>query len=83
MIPSVVAKQVRETILDYLQTTFALADKDFEQALFGFLDGSKWLFKGSCVDIRLPQTRLADWIFRRASHIFREKALKRGKMCTI
>ncbi len=35
MILSVVAHQVRETILDYLHTTFSLADPAFERALFG------------------------------------------------
>lgn len=54
MIPSVVAKQVRETVLDYLQTTFSLADKQLERALFEFLDGPDGLFKGPYVDIRLP-----------------------------
>jgi len=54
MIPSVVAKQVRETVLDYLQTTFALSDKDLERGLFEFLGGPNGLFKGPYVDIRLP-----------------------------
>lgn len=55
MIPSVIARQVRETVLDYLRTTFALAEPDFEQALFDFLDDEeKGLFKGPFIDIRLP-----------------------------
>ena len=54
MIPSVVARQVRETILDYLHTTFALADPEFERALFAFLDSEEGLFKGPYVDVRLP-----------------------------
>ena len=54
MIPSVVARQSRETILDYLRTTFALADPSFESALFDFLDSKEGLFKGPYVDIRLP-----------------------------
>ena len=54
MIPSVVARQVRETVLDYLRTTFALADSEFERALFDFLDSEEGLFKGPYVDIRLP-----------------------------
>ena len=54
MIPSVVARQVRETVLDYLRTTFALADSEFECALFDFLDGEEGLFKGPYLDIRLP-----------------------------
>ncbi|MHC4106959.1 MAG: DEAD/DEAH box helicase, partial [Planctomycetota bacterium] len=54
MIPSVVARQVRETVLDYLRTTFALADPEFERALFDFLDSEEGLFKGPYVDIPLP-----------------------------
>ena len=37
LIPSVVAQQVRETVLDYLRTTFALGDPEFERAVFDFL----------------------------------------------
>ena len=54
MIPSIVARQVRETVLDYLRTTFALSDSAFESALFDFLDSEAGLFKGPYVDIRLP-----------------------------
>ena len=54
MIPSVVAQQVRETVLDYLRTTFALADPEFERALFEFLNSEEGLFKGPYLDIRLP-----------------------------
>ncbi len=31
MIPSVLAGQIRETLLDYLRTTFALSDPGFER----------------------------------------------------
>ena len=41
MIPSIVAKQVHETILDYLRATFAFAEKDFDLALFEFLNGDR------------------------------------------
>lgn len=54
MIPSIVARQSRETILDYLRTTFALADPEFERDLFEFLDSEQGLFKGPFIDIRLP-----------------------------
>jgi DEAD/DEAH box helicase domain-containing protein len=54
VIPSVVARQVRETVLDYLRTTFALSDPDFERCLFDFLDGDTGLFRGPFLDIRLP-----------------------------
>ena len=60
MIPSVVARQVRETILDYLRTTFALADAEFADALFAFLDGEEGLFKGPYLDVRLPFKKAAD-----------------------
>jgi DEAD/DEAH box helicase domain-containing protein len=54
MIPSVVARQIRETVLDYLRTTFSLSDPDFEAALFEFLDSEGGMFKGPYVDVRLP-----------------------------
>lgn len=54
MIPTVVARQVRETVLDYLRTTFALADDRFADALFGFLDSPAGLFRGPYLDVRLP-----------------------------
>ena len=54
MIPSVVARQTRETVLDYMRATFSLTNTDFERALFEFLDGDGGLFKGPYVDIRLP-----------------------------
>lgn len=60
MIPSVVARQVRETVLDYLRTTFALANPDFECALFNFLDSEQGLFKGPYLDIRLPLRKAAE-----------------------
>lgn len=54
MIPSVVARQVRETVLDYLRTTFDFSDADFERALFNFLGGGDGLFRGPYLDLRLP-----------------------------
>jgi hypothetical protein len=47
---------VRETLLDYLRTTFSFsfADPAFEDALFAFLDGPNGLFRGPFVDLRLP-----------------------------
>jgi DEAD/DEAH box helicase domain-containing protein len=52
--PSVVAQQLRRTLLDYLETTFALADPVLERALFDFLDSEHGLFRGPFVDLRLP-----------------------------
>lgn len=54
MIPTVVARQTRETVLDYLSTTFALADDRFAEALFTFLDSPDGLFRGPYLDVRLP-----------------------------
>jgi len=54
MIPSIVARQTRETVLDYLRTTFSLSEVDVEKALFEFLDGPRGMFRGSFVDLRLP-----------------------------
>src|SRR5687768_8629450 len=54
MIPSVVARQIQEVTLDYLRTTFALADADLEKSLFAFLSGLSGMFRGPYIDVRLP-----------------------------
>jgi DEAD/DEAH box helicase domain-containing protein len=59
LIPSVLAQQLRETVLDYLGTTFALADRELDAALFAFLSGDNGLFRGPFVELQLPY-RLAD-----------------------
>lgn len=60
MIPLTVAAEIKETILDYLITTFNFQDQAVEQALLEFLQNSdSGLFKGPYVHLRLP--------FRRAS----------------
>jgi DEAD/DEAH box helicase domain-containing protein len=55
MLPLTVADHVRETILDYLKTTFHLNDKAVEIALIDFLqDEENGMFKGPYIDLRLP-----------------------------
>lgn len=54
MIPSAVAREARENLLDYLQTTYGLADERLEAALLEFLRGPEGLFRGPYVDVRLP-----------------------------
>ena len=54
MIPSAVAREARENLLDYLQTTYGLTDPDFEAALFEYLSGPEGLFRGPYLDVRLP-----------------------------
>ena len=55
MIPSLVARELREAIVEYLSTTFALTDDDTAAALTDFLlahdDG---IFRGPYLRIRLP-----------------------------
>jgi DEAD/DEAH box helicase domain-containing protein len=59
MIPALVAAEVRETLLDYLRTTWALSDRELERALFSFLesdrrDGGTGIFQGPYLRLRLP-----------------------------
>ena len=54
MIPSAVAREARENLLDYLQTTYGLTDPEFETALFEYLSGPEGLFRGPYLDVRLP-----------------------------
>lgn len=58
MIPSVVSSQLRDTVREYLQTTFSLRDARYEQALLELLaDDEQGLFRGPYLDIRLPFRR--------------------------
>ena len=55
LLPTVQAEDVRESLLDYLTTTFALTDDDARSALIEFLgDPERGLFKGPFVRLRLP-----------------------------
>ena len=54
MIPHLVAGEIRETLLDYLRSTWQLADRDMERALLAFLAGERGMFKGPWVRLGLP-----------------------------
>ena len=60
MIPLTVAEELRQTLLDYLDTTFAFRDDAISTAMERFLtDPENGLFKGPFVHIRLPFERAA------------------------
>lgn len=54
MIPWVVARELRATLLDYLRSTWSLADRRHERALFDFLSGPNGLFQGPYLRLGLP-----------------------------
>ncbi len=54
MNPFVLSRQVQQTLLDYLKTTFHLSDRAFERQLFDFLESPEGMFCGPYVDVRLP-----------------------------
>jgi ATP-dependent helicase YprA (DUF1998 family) len=55
LLPTIQASGVREGLLDYLSTTFALADEDARAALLDFLqDPQTGIFKGPYLRLRLP-----------------------------
>ncbi len=56
MIPWVVARELRATLLDYLRSTWALGDPREEAALFEFLAGRNGIFQGPYLRIALPFT---------------------------
>ena len=57
MLPSILAGQLRATVLDYLTTTFGLSDREFEESLLAFLNGDSGLFRGPYYEVRLPFRR--------------------------
>lgn len=55
LIPTLQAQSIQDGLLDYLTTTFALADDDARLALLDFLgDHNSGLFKGPFLRLRLP-----------------------------
>src|SRR5687768_12708921 len=61
MFPTVVSSEIERALLDYLQTTFRLRDKELESALFRFLrDGETGMFRGPYLDVRLPLRKVSE-----------------------
>jgi len=56
--PFILADQTKDTLTDYLRTTFHLSDRAFENQLFHFLTGPDGMFEGPFVDLRLPFRKL-------------------------
>jgi DEAD/DEAH box helicase domain-containing protein len=55
MLPSVVAREIQDSLVDYLRTTFRLQNAELEKALFSFLESREdGLFRGPYLDLRLP-----------------------------
>ena len=55
MIPAIIAEEIRETLLDYLDTTFNFQDEVVGKALKDFLtDPVTGIFKGPYIQIKLP-----------------------------
>lgn len=54
MIPWVVARELRATLLDYLRSTWSLSDRKLESALFSFLSGPQGMFQGPYLRVGLP-----------------------------
>jgi ATP-dependent helicase YprA (DUF1998 family) len=55
MIPSLVAGELQEAIVEYLSTTFALSDDETRAALAGFLaDTTEGIFRGPYLRVRTP-----------------------------
>jgi ATP-dependent helicase YprA (DUF1998 family) len=61
LLPSAQAREIRDGLLDYLTTTFALADPDARLALAEFLGDQEYgIFKGPFLRLRLPFRAAAD-----------------------
>ncbi|MFN7698896.1 MAG: DEAD/DEAH box helicase [Deltaproteobacteria bacterium] len=49
-----VGRELRATLLDYLRSTWSLADRRTEEALFAFLSGAEGLFQGPYLRLGMP-----------------------------
>lgn len=55
MIPSILASEVKRTVIDYLDTTFSFQDESLAEHLKDFLlDSEQGMFKGPYLSVRLP-----------------------------
>jgi DEAD/DEAH box helicase domain-containing protein len=54
MTPSVVATELRDTLLDYIRATLSFDDEAFEQAFIDFLRSDEGLFRGPFLRLGLP-----------------------------
>jgi hypothetical protein len=54
VIPLLAAREIRDTLLDYLRSTWQLADRTLEKSLLTFLAGDQGMFKGPWVRLALP-----------------------------
>ena len=66
MIPSLAAAELREAIVEYLSTTFAIGDEETRDALIDFLtDEADGIFRGPFLRVRTPFKRVdATWLQR-------------------
>src|SRR5690242_7293596 len=66
MIPSLAAAELREGIVEYLSTTFAIGDEETRDALIDFLtDEADGIFRGPFLRVRTPFKRVeATWMRR-------------------
>jgi len=70
LVPTAQAAELRQALIDYLRTTFALADAEAQESLVEFLeDPSNGIFRGPYIRLRLPfrpaetgWDRLLDWL---------------------
>ena len=61
MIPSLVVDEVRDSLVEYLASTFALADDDVQMALSDFLkDSADGIFRGPYLRVRTPFAAVDD-----------------------
>lgn len=63
-IPTLLAEEARDSIIEYLTTTFALADAEAGEALGAFLrDPAQGIFRGPYLPVRTPFEQVGpDWV---------------------
>lgn len=54
MNPFILAEEARDTLTNYLRTTFHFSCRPLEEQLFTFLTGPDGMFESSFADLRLP-----------------------------
>jgi hypothetical protein len=63
MIPAIIASQVKQGIIDFLQTTFETVTETFQGAFNSFLNEHGKVFKGPYISCKLPFLKVIIKIF--------------------
>ncbi len=84
MIPSIVARQLKDGLTEYLETTFPISNEFFKDSMKNFIEEKGQIFKDPYISIKLPFKKGEEgkeWFegieFKYTPHVHQEKSFRR------